>query len=267
MQVYCETTLNYAAGKDVLPVTVQITNGRTAKDLSFTESGFELLRHLSIVRDWNDPDEIDRVHYSEIRDLAKRLSGCDWVLFFPAVVRSPAVAAKTKDYHPIQFVHSDYTESYPSVVQDRTKPYHQIIAPYMADEGISADDVEKARRILTLQFWRNIGPEVMDYPLCFCDSRSVMRDELSPILVADYGGVKTEFETFMVNPPEKDTHEWYAFPAMKPDEVVVFRSFDSDCVASGLPFWTPHSAFLDPTAPADAPARESIEMRAICLFK
>ena len=124
----------------------------------------------------------------------------------------------------------------------------------MADEGISADDVEKARRILTLQFWRNIGPEVMDYPLCFCDSRTVMRGELSPILVAEYGGVKTEFETFTVSPPEKDAHKWYAFPAMKPDELVVFRSFDSDCVASGQPFWTPHSAFLDPTAPTDAPA-------------
>jgi hypothetical protein len=132
---------------------------------------------------------------------------------------------------------------------------------------IIADDVEKARRILTLQFWRNIGPAVMDYPLCFCDSRSVTRDELSPILVAEYGGLTTQFEAFAVNPPKNDAHKWYTFPAMKPDEVVVFRAFDSDRVTSGKPFWTPHSAFLDPTAPAPAPARESIEMRAICLFK
>ena len=47
---------------------------------------------------------------------------------------------------------------------------------------------------------------------------------------------------------------------------VAFRAYDSDRVAKGEPFWTPHSAFVDPTVPADAPARESLEMRAICLF-
>lgn len=267
MQAYCETTLNYGSGEAVKPVPMIIYNGRSASDLSLGTSGFELIRHRSAVSDWHSQAEIDGVHYAEIRTLAKEISGCDWVLFFPAIVRSPDQAAKTDDYHPIQFVHSDYTENYPDGIRDRAEAYHRIIAPFMADEGITADEVEKARRILTLQFWRNVGPAVVDYPICFCDSRTVSRDELSPILVAEYGGMPTNFEAFTLSPPGKREHRWYTFPQMTVDEAVVFRSFDSDLVAAGKPFWTPHSAFFDTTAPADAPLRESIEMRAICLFK
>ena len=53
---------------------------------------------------------------------------------------------------------------------------------------------------------------------------------------------------------------------MERDEVVVFRAYDSERAEAGQPFWTPHSAFIDPVAGPDAPTRESIEMRAICLF-
>ena len=53
---------------------------------------------------------------------------------------------------------------------------------------------------------------------------------------------------------------------MTSQEVVIFRAYDSDRVAAGGPFWTPHTAFLDPTVGPDAPPRISVEMRAICLF-
>jgi len=36
--------------------------------------------------------------------------------------------------------------------------------------------------------------------------------------------------------------------------------------SSGEPFWTLHCAFRDPTRPDNAPGRESIETRGICLF-
>jgi hypothetical protein len=53
---------------------------------------------------------------------------------------------------------------------------------------------------------------------------------------------------------------------MRPDEVVVFRTFDSDRVSRGETFWTPHSAFSDPTVAPRQPSRRSIELRATCLF-
>lgn len=89
---------------------------------------------------------------------------------------------------------------------------------------------------------------------------------MTPIRVAEYGGLKTDFDAFAIAPPLDGSHKWYVFPDMTPDEVVLFRAYDSDRAASGEPFWTPHVSFRDPTRSADAPKRVSMEMRAICLF-
>ena len=78
--------------------------------------------------------------------------------------------------------------------------------------------------------------------------------------------MKTGFDSFVGLPPDGDDNEWYVFPEMQPEEVVLFRAYDSDRAASGEPFWTLHTAFRDPNQPADAPGRESIETRGICLF-
>ena len=152
------------------------------------------------------------------------------------------------------------------MIEDPHHPYSKILQPSMDRAGFSASKIKQATRILTLQLWRNIGPQKMDYPLCFCDARTVARDELTTIHVADYGGIKTGFDTFGVLTSEQAQHKWYVYPEMTPDEVVVFRAYDSDAATQGKPFWTPHASFRDPTQPTGAPQRASIEMRAICLF-
>lgn len=55
-------------------------------------------------------------------------------------------------------------------------------------------------------------------------------------------------------------HRWYYAPRMQPDEILAFKLFDSDRTRVQ---WTGHTAFDDPTAAADAPPRESIEIRTI----
>jgi hypothetical protein len=47
---------------------------------------------------------------------------------------------------------------------------------------------------------------------------------------------------------------------MQPDEVLVFKLFDSD---RSRVQWTGHTAFDDPSAAPDAAPRESIEIRTI----
>jgi hypothetical protein len=47
---------------------------------------------------------------------------------------------------------------------------------------------------------------------------------------------------------------------------VAFRTYDTDLVASGGTYFTPHAAFRDPAVPAGSPARSSIELRAVCLY-
>lgn len=55
-------------------------------------------------------------------------------------------------------------------------------------------------------------------------------------------------------------HKWYYLSNQTPDEVTLIKCYDSEVDRSRL---TPHSAFLDATSPAEAPHRESIEIRCL----
>jgi hypothetical protein len=132
---------------------------------------------------------------------------------------------------------------------------------------VTAQDVQDASRVVILQFWRNIGPAKMDFPLAFCDARTLRADEARPIPVNDYAGSGVNFEALAVAAPDEPArHHWYAFPELQPDEAVAFRTFDTDLVATGATFFTPHSAFRDPEVEVGQPSRVSVELRAICLF-
>lgn len=56
---------------------------------------------------------------------------------------------------------------------------------------------------------------------------------------------------------------WFYYPAMRADEAILIKCFDSD---PGRTRFTAHSAFDDPTSPSDAAPRESIEVRTIVFF-
>lgn len=264
--LYCRVPLTYSLDGAPVRVEVDILNGRLARLPGWETCGFELFDAPSRVADWHDPKEVEARHFEEVTELCKRLTGCAHVIYYPPLLRSPEGAARHPDLAPIQLVHSDYTESYRGMIEDPVHPYHRILEPSMARAGLTAANLAKASRVLTLQLWRNIGDPAIDYPLCLCDCRTVSRDQLTPIRVAEYGGLRTEFDAFAVAPPRNDEHSWYTFPQMNVDEVVLFRAFDSERMTDGRPFWTPHTSFRDPRQPADVPARRSLEMRAICLF-
>ena len=106
----------------------------------------------------------------------------------------------------------------------------------------------------------------LDLPIAFCDARSVDTDDVVAFPVKDYAGGGFDFEALGVMGRHIDQHKWYAFPNLSQDEVVVFRTYDSDRVGTEQPFWTPHAAFRDPEVPLGQPSRSSMEMRATCLF-
>lgn len=267
-RTYCRTTLNYESGDHPLPVETDILNGRITSKLTWEECGFELLQHSSGVGNWWNDDEVDRIYYDEIETLARKLTSCDHVLFYPAIFRSEAMAKKHPDFAPIQHVHSDFTETYGEMIKNPDHPYREIFEPFMAGAGISSENIRNASRIIALQFWRNIGPALPDFPIGFCDCRTVAREALTPVLVREYGGVRNDVEVFVASQPNfEGQHHWYTFPCLSADEVVVFRTYDSARVECGKAFWTLHSAFRDTSLSADAPARQSLELRAICLYQ
>ena len=84
--------------------------GRSAlANLEINRQGFTLLRHRSSVSDWDDLDEINRIHRPEIRTLAKTIAHCDEVVVYPALARSTARGLDDPDQRPIPFVPTAYT--------------------------------------------------------------------------------------------------------------------------------------------------------------
>jgi hypothetical protein len=267
--VLCCPTLNYRNAEPPdgpAPTVVEVLDGRTADLPGWEECGFELLAHASAVQDWDDDDEIAAVHHPEVEDLARALTGCDHATVSNHIKRSPEQAARHQDLAPIRFVHSDFAAGYDALLR---RAAHEA-RPNSALErhGLTAASVEEARRIVVLQFWRNLGPPRMDLPIAFCDARTVRPGDARPFPVRDYAGAGgPSFDALaIVAPDEPGRHRWYSFPDLQRDETVAFRTYDTDMVASGATYFTPHSAFRDPRVELGAPARSSIELRAVCLF-
>ena len=60
-------------------------------------------------------------------------------------------------------------------------------------------------------------------------------------------------------------HEWYWFPQQQPNEVSMLKCYDS--ITDGtVSRWSFHTACIDPTAPADAPCRRNVVVRAFVFF-
>lgn len=268
--VFCRTKLNYSASSS-LPATsieVDVLDGRTTDLPGSTVCGFELLSHTSRVSSWDRDDEIVAVHYSEVEDLARQLTGCDHAMVSGHIKRNPAQAARHPDLAPIKFVHSDFARGHDNLIRRAFR--EAVVDPAVevpTRHAVMVDTVENARRVVVVQFWRNLGPPKMDLPLALCDARTVCAEEARPFVVADYAGAGGQFEALAVTAPaEPDRHRWYVFPEMTADETIAFRTYDTDIVRAGGTFFTPHTAFRDPEVAVGEPARSSIELRATCLF-
>ncbi len=268
--VFCRATLNFASRSGELmatPHVVDMLNGRTADLPGWTTCGFELVSHTTAAASWDD-DDLAAVHHQEMEQLARQMTGCDVALVSNHIKRGPEFARQHEDLAPIDFVHSDFAKSYDRLIRGSYRqPGREGADRALERNGITAADVEAASRLVILQFWRNLGREKMDYPIGFCDARTVTPDDARPIPVSDYAGSGIDFDAIAVlGPTGPHQYRWYAFPELRRDEVVAFRTFDTDLVAAGDTWFTPHSAFRDPEVEVGNPARSSIELRAICLY-
>ena len=95
-------------------------------------------------------------------------------------------------------------------------------------------------------------------PLAICDARSIGLGQLldTDLVYPDRTG---EVSLLIYNPEQR----WYYVPEMRADEAMLLKCFDSE---HNRARFTAHSAFDDPTSDANAPPRESIEVRTLAFF-
>jgi hypothetical protein len=215
-------------------------------EVSLDREGFELTRHSSTVRDFYDDDEVRTVYYPEAERLIAEATGASRVFIFDHTVRRRVRGADDRapglPRQPATRVHVDHTE----------KSGPQRVRDFMGD----AAEALLRGRVQVINLWRPIRGPLRDAPLAVCDARSVAPNDLVPAdLVYQHRVGETYAVTF--NP----SHRWFYVPDMQPDEALLLKCFDS--AKDGRARFAPHTAFEDPTAPADILPRESIELRTL----
>ena len=218
----------------------------TGDALSLDREGVRLVPHESRVRDFYDAEEVRGVYYPEVERLVKAATGAARVLVFDHNVRCDDAERQSADVHaPVRFVHNDYThESGPQRVQD--------LLPDEAEDLLT-------RRFAVVNVWRPISGPVRGTPLAVCGADSIAAGHLVPLDLI-YPDRTGEIYAFLHSPD----HRWFYVPEMQVDEALLLKCYDS--AEDGRARFTAHSAFDDPTSPADAPRRESIEARSLAFF-
>ncbi len=220
-----------------------------AHAVSLDREGFALVEHRSAARDLYDEAELHGVYYPEAEKLLASVTGGNRVVVFDHTIRRcmPGVEDRTPGIPrlPVARIHGDYTEvSGPQRVRD-----------LMGDEA----EALLRRRFAIVNVWRPIRGPLRDAPLAVCDAQSVAPADWVPqdLVYPDRTG---EIFALTYNP----AHRWFYAPAMRTDEVLLLKCFDS--AKDGRARFMPHTAFEDPTTPPDVLPRESIELRALVFF-
>ncbi len=228
---------------------VRVRNGRAiAAKLSLDRQGFLLARHVTGVADFYDDEAVRSAYYPEVERLVADVTGAARVVVFDHTRRADGggVAGATAERAPVRLVHNDYTEK---------------SGPQRIRDLFDADEAEEllAHRFAEINVWRPITGPVRRSPLALLDAQSLGPGDLvkADLVYEDRTG-----ETYHV--AHNPDHDWFYFPNMGRDEVVLIKGYES--ATDGRARVTPHTAFDDPTTVADAPPRESIEVRTLAFF-
>jgi hypothetical protein len=229
------------------PTQVNIHNARLLDEPAILDrQGFEKVEHTSAVADLEDEAQVREHYYPETEALLKQQTGAVKVVIFDHTLRVDEQGREDRGLRePVRYVHNDQTER--SAIR-------------RVRDHLPSDEAEQRllKRFAIINVWRPIGAPVLSTPLAVCDARSMADSDLlaSDLVYRDKVG-----ETFSVR--ANPAHRWYYYPQLRPDEPLLLKIHDSRRDVARL---SAHTAFDDPTTPADAPPRRSIELRALVFF-
>lgn len=247
------------------PHEVSIRDARAAREAySLDRQGFEFIRHSSEVA--LDPELFAASNSQEALPTGIRAKYSDELValvreYTHATVVMPQIGsflarasnrAKKKTWAgTAALVHLDYTE----------KSARQLMNWTLAAHGMA---VPRHSHFAFIQTWRALSPGPQDNSLCVCDGGSVRAEDAIPIDAImgppEVPGKCFEFRLCRFG----EGHNWHYLSDMEPDDVLLFKGFDSRYPRAMNAM---HSAFDNPLAGADAPPRHSIEARFLAFYE
>ncbi len=236
---------------------MMITNGRGI-DTSLDREGFVLVHHESAVADFHQIQEdpaVDAQYVEEIAAMLTELTGATRVILLGGGKKRYGESAVDRlaplsNAKPARYPHADNTDASAAELAS------------LFDMFVDDFDLGAYRRWTMYNVWRAITPPPQDFPLAVCDAQSVSADDevtVTAITEERSSDIVHDTMSYVHNP----AHRWYYFPDMTIDEVIVFKSGDSESTGAVR---VAHTAFTDPTCPPGVPTRASVEMRALAVF-
>lgn len=198
---------------------------------------------------FDSDNAITSIFYPQVVEFVKKHTGARRVEIFDKTVRqrlSDDLSQQTEEHRPaVLLVHSDYTpRSAPARVID--------ILPDEADELLTG-------RVAFYNFWKSLYDVVEELPLACCDARTSVDDDML-LMNLKYSDRTGEIYVLRHSPD----HKWWYFPQMSADQALLLKTYDSE--TDGRARFMGHSAFEDPSTPAGARPRQSIEIRTMAFF-
>ena len=230
---------------------VEVRNAREEKNTTDLDvEGFMLVHQPTSVDDFHDDAQVATIYHTEVEALLKELTGANHVEIFDDTRRSSSLDKQRehKIREPAAIVHNDYT----------ARSGIKRLRDHFADRPDEAARWLEGRFAI-INVWRSTDGPVLDHPLVMCDASSVRADDLVSMERRSEERIG-ELQVALHDPGQR----WYYYPAMQMNEALVFKTFDS--ATDGRARFTIHSSVRDPAAPADAPARQSIETRCLVFF-
>lgn len=231
--------------------TMPIHNARLRKEaFDLDREGFMLVPQPTLVRDFYNDAEIERIYENEVKKLVRNATGAARVEIFDHTRRATSEELRKDKLirEPASTVHNDYSDA---AGPDRVREHF----PNNPDEAQALIN----RRFAIINVWRSIAGTVLRKPLALCDAGSVAAEDLVTVTRQAKDRVG-ELQLAMHNP----SHRWFYYPEMERNEALLIKTYDS--ANDGRARFTIHTAFDDPNSAPDAPPRESIETRCFAFF-
>jgi len=246
------------AGGDLVPHTgnymdhtVSVCNGRElANQLDLDQEGFRLVDQPTQVSDFYQNDQLG-CYESELKILLNQTTGSSEIRIFDHTRRSASadVRSSRNIREASSVIHNDYSD----------KSGHVRLRDYLNTTNNANDHELLERDFAIVNVWRTANATIVNHHLAMCIASSAPASDL--VSVKREGKERMgELQLMLHN----SAHRWFYFPHMTHSEALIFKTFDSR--KDGRARFTPHTAIEDPTAPADAPPRESIETRCFVFF-
>ncbi len=226
---------------------------------TLAKEGFQLVAHRSAVTALNNIElepEANNTYTTELCALIEDITGAARTFALGGAKQrfsesATEQLAPLKNAKPARYPHADNTDaSSAGQIKFFVEDLH----------GLKLGDY---RRVALYNLWRCLSDPPQDAPLAVCDARSIdPADEVTITAITEVLGVG-EMRHDTTSYTHNAAHRWHYFPDMRRDEVLIFKTHDTD---PAHPKRVAHTAFDDPRCPAGTHPRASAEVRVLALF-